>query len=107
MLFSKRRSYMFKYWSIKKYGNKLLPQLIKRYGKQKFYSERQIRATVYQCNFNPKYLPIGYILYLEPSKLNVIIDKEFPNLSISDYRKEISSYLETKQYSGSLEALAN
>jgi len=98
---------MFKYWSIKKYGNKLLPKLIKRYGKQKFYSERQIRATVYQCNFKPKFLPIGYILYLEPSKLDSIIEKEFPGMSIPEFRKEIANYLEAKHYTGALEALAS
>ncbi len=60
---------MFKRAAIKRYGHRLQPKLNKRYGEQSFYSARQVRATVYQCNFNPSYLPLGYLLFLDKPEL--------------------------------------
>jgi len=96
---------MFKHSAIKKYGNKLLPQLQKRYGERLYYSASQIRATVYQRNFNSKYLPLGYILFLEPSILAQIIEKEFPCLCIIRYKKEMRDYLDEHKYHGYLQSL--
>jgi len=83
---------MFKSWSIKKYGYKLHHKLIKRYGIQHYYSIHQVRATVYQCNFNPKYLPLAYLFYLSPEHLSNIMKSEFPEISIPLYRQEMLAY---------------
>lgn len=96
---------MLKYWSIKKYGSKLLPTLEKRYGKQSSYSAHQIRATIYQKDFNPTYLPLAYILFLSPSEQQEVLAREFPNLDINEYKKEILTYLKSKQYQGYLQVL--
>jgi len=96
---------MFKYSAIKKYGKKLLPQLQKRYGENLSYSASQIRATVYQCNFNAKYLPLGYLLFLEPETLVQVMRKEFPNLCITRYKKEMRDYLDEHKYHGYLQSL--
>ncbi|NMP31321.1 hypothetical protein HII17_07085 [Thalassotalea sp. M1531] len=96
---------MLKYWSIKKYGTKLLPTLEKRYGKQIYYSAHQIRATIYQKDFNPQFLPLGYILFLAPSEISTVTASEFPDLDIAQYKKEILDYLESKSYEGYLQVL--
>ena len=96
---------MFKYRSIKKYGSKLLPTLEKRFGYQDFYSASQIRATVYQKNLNPQYLPLGYILFLESRELSHIMAVEFPTINITEYKNEMLSYLESKSYQGYLSVL--
>ena len=96
---------MLKYWSIKKYGTKLLPTLEKRYGAFPFYSAHQIRATVYQKDFNPEYLPLAYILYLSPEDLSSVMSREFPSLDIQQYKKEMVTYLDSKNYEGCLKVL--
>lgn len=93
---------MFKYWHIKKYGDNLANKLTKRYGVKPFYSASEIRATVYQCNFKPSYLPLAYLLYLEKSALEATLTKEFPELDLPSYKKEMLDYLGKKQYSGKL-----
>lgn len=97
---------MFKRRAIKKYGNQLLPKLQKRYGEQTYYSSSQVRATVYQCNFNPNYLPLGYILFLDACALNNVIAVEFPELCISRYKQEIKTYLDERRYYGYLKLLS-
>jgi len=97
---------MFKRRAIKKYGNQLLPKLQQRYGEQTFYNASQVRATVYQCNFNPTYLPLGYLLFLDTCALNEVISKEFPELSIRDYKQEIKNYLSDRKYYGYLKLLS-
>ncbi|NQZ81006.1 MAG: hypothetical protein HRT52_08340 [Colwellia sp.] len=97
---------MFKYWSIKKYGSKLLPLLEKRYGVKKHYTTNEIRTLVYRKSFNPKYLPLAYILFLESSELLIVMKNEFPLLSITDYKKEILNILNKKSYQGYLQVLA-
>ena len=62
------RKAMFKYWSIKKYGNKLLPLLEKRYGIKDFYTPSEVRATVYQQDFKPNIFTIGLHLMLKKSR---------------------------------------
>lgn len=96
---------MFKYWSIKKYGSKLLPQLEKHYGENTFYTASQIRTIVYKKDFNPSYLPLGYILFLDPIKLDQVLAKEFPEVKVSEYKKEILTFLEKKSYNGYLKVL--
>ena len=96
---------MFKFWSIKKYGTKLLPKLEKRYGNQTYYSAHQVRATVYQESFNPTYLPLGYLLFLERDELKQTLATEFPGLNIHQYKKDILDYLDTKSYQGYLQKL--
>lgn len=96
---------MFKYWSIKKYGTKFLPTLEKRYGKLPHYSAHQIRATVYQKDFNPEFLPLAYLLFLSQQEQEKIMAREFPDLNIDAYKKEILDLLESKQYQGFLEVL--
>ena len=93
---------MFKYWHIKKYGDNLANKLIKRYGEKSFYSASEIRATVYQCNFKPSYLPLAYLLYLEKPALETTLHTEFPELDIPSYKNEMLDYLGKKQYSGKL-----
>ena len=68
---------MFKYSSIKKYGNKLLPALEKKFGNKTYFSASEVRSTVYKKNFNPAFLPLGYIISLHPDELakdNLVID---------------------------------
>jgi hypothetical protein len=96
---------MFKYWSLKKYGTKLLPTLEKRFGKRNFYSASEIRTIVYQQDFNPKYLPLGYILFLDPKEIEYTFHIEFPQLNIAEYKQEILSYLDKKSYQGALKVL--
>lgn len=93
---------MFKYWSLKKYVTKLLPLLEKQYGVRAFYSASQIRETIFKKDFDPKFLPLGYILFLERSKLLDTMSEQFPDINISEYKKEILLYLERKSYRGSL-----
>lgn len=97
---------MFKRRAIKKYGNKLLPELQNRYGEQTFYNASQVRATVYQCNFNPSYLPLGYLLFLDSSTLSGIISTEFPELCMTKYKQEIKDYLNDRKYYGYLKLLS-
>jgi hypothetical protein len=97
---------MFKYAAIKKYGYKLLPLLQKRYGEQLFYTASQIRATVFQCNFNPKFLPLGYLLFLDPTLLIQLMHKEFPTVCINHYTKDIRDYLDKRKYHGYLQLLS-
>ena len=96
---------MFKYWSLKKYGTKLLPSLEKRYGKQRYYTRHQIRATIYQDNFEPQFLPLGYLLFLKSTQLHNVLTSEFPELDIQQYKAEILEYLNNKRYQGYLEKL--
>ncbi len=97
---------MFKHTAIKKYGKKLLPVMQKRYGEQRHYSASQIRATVYQCNFKPSFLPLGYLLFLDPQLLPTLMKKEFPSICIQDYKKEMRDYLDERKYHGYLQSLA-
>jgi len=97
---------MFKRRAIKKYGNQLLPKLQKRYGEQTYYSASQVRATVYQCNFNSNYLPLGYILFLDARALSAIVSIEFPELCIRRYKQEIKDYLDDRKYYGYLKLLS-
>lgn len=96
---------MFKHRAIKKYGNQLLPKLQQRYGEQTFYNASQVRATIYQCNFNPSYLPLGYLLFLDSCALNKITATEFPELCMREYREEIKDYLSNRKYYGYLKLL--
>lgn len=97
---------MFKHAAIKRYGKRLLPKLQKRYGTQLHYSASQVRATVYQCSFKPKYLPLGYILFLDEPTLKTTIAAEFPDLCINSYKEEMRSYLDERKYHGNLTVLS-
>ncbi|MFT5759427.1 MAG: hypothetical protein ACI9LM_004189 [Alteromonadaceae bacterium] len=97
---------MFKYWSIKKYGSKLLPLLEKRYGVKKHYTTHEIRTLVYRKSFNPRYLPLAFILFLESNELSMVMEEEFPHINIADYKKEILSILNKKSYQGYLQILS-
>jgi hypothetical protein len=96
---------MFKRAAIKRYGHRLQPKLNKRYGEQSFYSARQVRATVYQCNFNPSYLPLGYLLFLDKPELTDVLESEYPELCLDGYKNEIKTYLDQRKYYGNLELL--
>jgi len=96
---------MFKYWSIKRYGTKLLPALVKRFGIKDSYSASEIRSTIFTKNFSPKYLPLGYILFLDDISLKETMYVEFPQVNVSEYRKEILNYLDSKSYNGYLQVL--
>jgi len=98
---------MFKYWAIKKYGTKLLPKLRKRYGEQRCYTASQLRATVYQCDFNPQYLPLGYILFLNENELERVLKQEFPEISVPCYKKELTDFLNGYKYQGYLQVLSH
>ena len=96
---------MFKYWSIKRYGTKLLPNLEKNFGCKEYYSASEIRTTIFKNNFSARYLPLGYILFLDDLSLRETMYIEFPQINISEYRKEITDYLESKSYHGYLQVL--
>ena len=97
---------MFKYWSIKKYGYKLEQLLEKRYGEKLSYTSSEIRTTVYKCNFSPKHLPLGYILYLNNQDLLQVLNEEFPEIDLPKYKEEILSILDQKSYQGSIRKLS-
>ena len=88
---------MFKSWSIKKYGYKLHRQLIKRYGLQHYFTIQEVRSTVYQGNFNPKYLPLGYLFYISPDQLTVIMEREFPEINIHQYKAKMMPYFHSNK----------
>ena len=94
-----RKGKLFKSHAIKKYGAKLMPVLVNSYGAKKHYSPSEVRSTVYHNNFNPKYLPLAYLLCLEQSDLKNVLFTEYPELDIELYRKEISAYIVRKNYS--------
>jgi len=96
---------MFKYWSIKKYGAKLLPTLEKRYGIQDYYSPSQVRATVFQCDFSPEFLLLGYVLFCQRRSLNQVAKKEFPHINVEQYTRDIINFLDSKRYHGYLKVL--
>jgi hypothetical protein len=96
---------MFKYWSIKRYGTKLLPTLEKNFGIKSVYTASEIRTTVFKNNFSPKFLPLGYILFLDSVSLKKTMYIEFPQINIYEYRTEILSYLNSKSYHGYLQVL--
>lgn len=96
---------MFKYWSIKKYGSKLLPTLEKYYGVKNFYTPSEIRTTVYQQDFNPDYLPLAYLLFLNTADVKSVFAKEFPLICPENYKRETLAYLHKKQYLGFLHIL--
>ena len=56
-------------------------------------------------DFNPKFLPLGYILFLDPTELDSVMKTEFPDVEISEYKKEILTYLQGKGYRGYLHVL--
>lgn len=96
---------MFKYWSIKRYGTKLLPILERNFGCKEYYTASEIRTTVFKKNFSTKYLLLGYILFLDDLSLKETMYIEFPQIDVSEYRKEISNYLQSKSYHGYLQVL--
>ena len=96
---------MFKRRAIKKYGNHLLPKLQKRYGIRTYYSASQVRATIYQCNFNSSYLPLGYLLFLDTCALSKVVSIEFPELCIDKYKQDMKKYLDDRKYYGYLKLL--
>jgi hypothetical protein len=97
---------MLKYWSIKKYGNKLQQRLENKFGGKSYYTPSEVRSTVYKCNFSPKYLPLGYILYLEHHDLLNILNVEFPEIDPVKYKEEILTFLDKKSYQGSIQRLS-
>jgi hypothetical protein len=84
----------FRNYSINKYDRLLQKKLTKRYGFRHYYTAHQVRATVYQCCFNTKYLPLGYLIYLSPSELRDVMMSEFPELNIVIYKKQFDQYLQ-------------
>ena len=89
---------MLKFRAIKKYGAKLMPALESRFGEKKYYTPSEVRSTVYLKNFNPKYLPLAYLLYLEKNDLKNVIYIEYPELDIEQYTIEINDYISRKKY---------
>ena len=96
---------MFKYWSIKRYGSKLLPTLERNFGCKDYYTASEIRTTIFKNNFSSKYLPLGYLLFLDDISLKETMYIEYPQINIGEYRQEISNYLEKKSYHGYLQVL--
>lgn len=96
---------MFKYRSIKRYGTKLLPTLERNFGHKPYYTASEVRSTIFKNNFSVKYLPLGYLLFLDTTSLKEAMYIEFPQTNIDDYRQEMSNYLTSKNYSGYLEVL--
>jgi len=96
---------MFKYRAIKKYGEKLLSVLENRYGNQLHYTPSQIRTSVYKNNFNPKYLPLGYLLFASQKDLVNVLAIEFPQLDLNEFKSGILDYLDNKKYQGYIQVL--
>ena len=90
---------MFSQRSVKKYINKLTPRLEKRYGKQVNYSASQVRTTVYQRDFNPSHLALGYIIALNEHDLAAVLKIEYPDLSVTKYMNDVIDTIGTKTLS--------
>jgi len=84
---------MFTRLAIKKYVSKLRPTLEKRYGAQSNYTASQVRATVFQKDFSPRFLPLGYIMCLNGTELQKVLTAEFPDIDIVEYKAEMMTYL--------------
>ena len=84
---------MFTRLAIKKYVSKLRPTLEKRYGIQTHYTSSQVRATVFQKDFSPRFLPLGYIMCLDTDELQQALKTEFPDIDIIEYKAEVMTYL--------------
>jgi hypothetical protein len=93
-----KESTLLKFRAIKKYGAKLMTALENRFGAKKYYTPSEVRSTVYQKNFNPKYLPLAYLLYLDKNDLKNVIFTEYPELDIEQYTIEINDYISQKKY---------
>lgn len=76
-----------------------MPALINRFGEKEYYTPSEVRSTVYHKNFNPKYLPLAYLLYLDKNDLKNVIYIEYPELDIEQYTIEINDYITRKKYS--------
>ena len=79
--------------------------LIKHYGEQEFFTPSQIRTVVYRKDFDPKYLPLGYMLCAEPAAVKQVMKKEFPQIDINAYKSEIVGYLEKQKDRGYFQVL--
>ena len=88
---------MLSQWSIKRYINRLNIKLEQRFGQQVSYSASQVRTVVYQRNFNPKHLALGYIIALNEHDLSDVLSNEFPDLCKSTYIKQIISTLSSSK----------
>lgn len=88
---------MFTYFSVKKYTTKLVPLLEKRYKSKGPFTPSQVRATVYQCDFNEKYLALGYLIALPKSEVKAIFSAEFSDICPEQYRIEIIELLANKK----------
>jgi len=100
-------STMFKYWSIKRYGSKLLPLLEKKYGCQAYYHHEHIKLIINKYRFNKEYVPLAYLLFVEPNRHEQLFKIEFPHLNIDQYKNEMLHYLTEKKYKGYLLTLAS
>ena len=65
---------MFKYWTIKRYGTKLLPTLERNFGCKDYYTASEVRTSVFKNNFSSNYLPLGYLLFLDDISLKDLDD---------------------------------
>jgi hypothetical protein len=75
----------------------LLPKkLQKRYGIRATYNAHQVRATVFHCDFNPNYLPLGYVLFLPAEQASAVIQKEFPDFSMAALFEQINQFTKKK-----------
>ena len=79
---------MFKYLAIRRYQKRLVPILKRRFPETKQFTASQIRTVVYQEDFSPKLLPLGYMMLLSGSELSGVLDLEFPELDTKAFMQE-------------------
>jgi hypothetical protein len=97
---------MFSPRKLQHYFSKLPYKLQKKYGKKSTYSATEIRETVFKCDFNVKYLPLGYLMFLPKDQARFYISTEFPNFSFTSLQAQITHLIEKKpQYLQTIESL--
>lgn len=88
---------MFNKLSVRRYIKKLGPALEKQYGPSNNYSASQVRTIVFKKDFNAKFLPLAYIMFLEKEELNAILAVEFPDLCLSHFEKTVRHLIDSPE----------
>ncbi len=90
---------MFRWFSVKKYMNKLNPLLKKRYGVSEFYSAGQIERTIIECGFSKKYLPYAFAIFLSEDDFMRSVAERYPGMNPKNIRK----YIAKRYFGGDLD----
>src|SRR4051812_35017496 len=50
-------------FALRKYMKRLAPELVRRFGKRKFYSPEHVVRAAHARNLDPRHLPYGYVAF--------------------------------------------